>query len=186
MLREKQRLELAGQNCIFILSDRIVDMASLERASRRAKLASTHYSQVVERPSVLPANIRCIPIPRAYGRTALFAPLTAPTVHETLRSLFHHTSVLFHSFFDRDVLTTTTRRDYSTLDTSLTTMNNALVALRKHDYHRAGELLDESFVALDAIVTSNHPNALTVVLKTVAACYRAGFGEVAAEGKWYL
>lgn len=158
-------------------------MASLERASRRAKLAPARCSEALDIPIALPSNIRCIPIPRPSRHTALPAPLTAPTVHETLRSLFHHTSVLFHSFFDRDVLTNSTRRDYSTLDTSLTTMSNALVALKNHDYIRAGELLDESFVALDVIVTSNHPNALSVVLKTVAACYRAGFAEVAAEGE---
>jgi hypothetical protein len=65
-------------------------------------------------------------------------------------------------------------------------MNNALSALRTRQFSRAGELLDSSFVALDAIVTSNHPNALSVVLKTIAACYRAGFAEVADEVSRYV
>jgi hypothetical protein len=114
MLREKKRLEALGQSCMFIVSDRIVDIASLERASKRAKLTTSPSSDLYE-PSdslaVLPMNIRCIPFPHTCKHKSLPAALTAPTAHETLRSLFHHTSVLFHSFFDRDVLTTTTRRD---------------------------------------------------------------------------
>lgn len=178
MLHEKRRREALGQTCIFISRGWIVDVASLERSSKRAKLSLATSSHETAQ---LPPDICCITIPST-SSTAPPTTLRAPSAHETLRALFHHTSVLFHSFFDRDVHTAPTRRDYSSLDAALATMTAALGALRSHDFKRAGSLLDRSFAALDAIVTSNHPNALSIVLKTVGACYRAGFSEVAAEG----
>ena len=173
MLREKRRRESLGQSCIFVSRGWLVDTTSLERFSRRARISSriTNTRHENQAEVELPPDVRCIPLPSSPNA------ITAPTDLETLRKLFHYTSVLFHSFFDRD-FTSMVRRDYSMLDAAHNIMLDALRALSVQQYTRAGPLLDSAFSLFDDIVTSNHPNGLSVVLKTVAACYRHGFADI--------
>jgi hypothetical protein len=165
-----------GESCIFVARGWVVDVQSIERFSKRAKLRESQPEDDDEQH--LPADLRCIPLPQTVAK------LDAPTDFETLRKLFHHTSVLFHSFFDRD-FTSMVRRDYTMLDAAYEFMLDAMTAFQAHDYSRGGPLLDSSFALLEDIVSSNHPNGLSVVLKTVAACYKQGFAEIAEKVATY-
>ncbi|KPI34291.1 uncharacterized protein AB675_8232, partial [Cyphellophora attinorum] len=206
ILREHRRRTALGQQCIFVSRGWLVDVANLERFNKR-----------------LSPEIRIIVLP-----TTLSAAITAPSDYETLRALFHYTSVLFHSFFDRDVYTLSSsppsksapssprarspirehrrsslpnltypamrirptelqrshrgerRRtpDYRSLDTSYDLTLSALQRLRDGEYYLAGQILDRAFAGLDEVVRSDHPNGIGVVIKTVGACFKAGFGEV--------
>ena len=186
ILREKARREAMGQSCIFISRGWLVDVANLERFSKRAKLPSRSTKtgstgdeqQQQQSAPDLPNDICCIPLP------ARMQPIDSPGDFEVLRKLFHYTSVLFHSFFDRDFVSMV-RRDYTMLDQSYNFILDAMKHLNRGAYSRGGALLDSAFALFDDIVQSNHPNGLSVVLKTVATCHRAGFDDIAERVAMY-
>ena len=191
--------------------DQLLDFSPIQRL--QSTEAQTNH---------LPPEVRCILLPTTLNHT-----ITASSDLETLRALLHHTSVLFHSFFDRDVYELPSRpssstaeqclrnkrnhllhhslshsnpgnhelatqpyrpphksfrpkraTDYRTLDTSYDLTLSALQHLRQGKYATAGNLLDQAFSGLNEVVTSDHPNGISVVIKIVGACVNAGFGEV--------